>query len=144
MVLEMGLLHLLVSLHQRVQQCCHCRFIVWDLTCAVNISRYGDEAVRRTGHIHFQTFATVIDVVDCLVVDVVFRHTEETSQSFPRWRFFHVSRRKDGKDSIRCIVQCTILPDTVVDIKSTDAVSDCDADSVITAHRIGNEGILEI
>ena len=82
MVLEMGLLHLLVSLHQRVQQCCHCRFIVWDLTCAVNISRYGDEAVRRTGHIHFQTFAAVVDVVDRLVIDVVFRHTKETSQPF--------------------------------------------------------------
>lgn len=144
MVLEMGLLHLLVSLHQRVQQCRHCCFIVRDLTCAVNISRYGDEAVRRTGHIHFQTLAAVVDVVDRLIIDVVFRHTKETSQSFPGWRFFHVSRRKDGKDSIRCIVQRTILPDTVVDIKSADAVSDCDADSVITAHRIGNEGILEI
>ena len=82
MVLEMGLLHLLISLHQRVQQSGHCRFIVWDLTCAVNISRYGDEAVCRTGHIHFQTFAAVVDVIDRLVVDVVFWHMEESTQTF--------------------------------------------------------------
>ena len=144
MVLEMSLLHLLVSLHQRVQQGCHCRFIVWDLTCAVNISRYGDEAVCRTGHVHFQTFAAIIDVVDCLVIDVVFRHTEETSQPFARRRFFHVSRRKDGKDSIRCIVQRTILPDTMVDIKSSDSVANSNADTVIAAHCISDKGILEI
>ena len=144
MVLEMSLLHLLVSLHQRVQQCRHCGFIVWDLTCAVNISRYGDEAVCRTGHVHFQTFAAIIDVVDCLVIDVVFRHTEETSQPFARRRFFHVSRRKDGKDSIRCIVQRTILPDTMVDIKSSDSVANSNADTVIAAHCISDKGILEI
>ena len=79
MVLEMGLLHLLISLHQRVQQSGHCRFIVWDLTCAVNISRHGNEAVSRTGHIHFQPFAAVVDVVNRLVIDVVFRHMEEST-----------------------------------------------------------------
>ena len=82
MVLKMGLLHLLISLHQRVQQGGHCRFIVRDLTCAVNISRHGDEAVCRTGHIHFQPFATVVDVVDRLVVDVVFWYMEEPTQTF--------------------------------------------------------------
>ena len=144
MVLKMSLLHLLVSLHQRVQQCRHCGFIVRDLTCAVNISRYGDEAVRRTGHIHFQTLAAVVDVVDRLVIDVVFRHTKETSQSFAGRRFFHISRRKDGKDGIRRIVQRTILPDTVVDIKSSDSVANSNTDTVIAAHCISDEGILEI
>ena len=144
MMLEMCLLHLLVSLHQRIQQSGHRRFIVRDPTCAVNISRYGDEAVCRTGHIHFQTLAAVVDVVDRLVIDVVFRHTEETSQSFAGRRFFHVSRRKDGKDGIRRIVQRTILPDTVVDIKSTDSVANSNTDTVIAAHCIGDEGILEI
>ena len=81
MVLEMGLLHLLISLHQRVQQGGHCRFIVRDLTCAVNISRHGDEAVCRTGHIHFQTSPAVVDVVDRLVEHIVLRHTEEAAQS---------------------------------------------------------------
>ena len=144
MVLEMCLLHLLVSLHQRVQQCRHCGFIVRDLTCAVNISRHCDEAVCRTGHIHFQTLAAVVDVVDRLVIDVVFRHTKETSQSFAGRRFFHVSRRKDGKDGIRRIVQRTILPDTVVDIKSSDSVANSNTDTVIAAHCISDEGILEI
>ena len=82
MVLEMCLLHLLVSLHQRIQQSGHRRFIVRYLTCAVNISRYGDEAVCRTGHIHFQTLAAIVDVVDCLVVNIVLWHMEESTQSF--------------------------------------------------------------
>lgn len=82
MVLEMCLVHLHVSLHQRIQQSGHRRFIVRDLTCAVNISCYGDEAVCRTRHIHFQTFATVIDVVDRLVIDIVFWHMEESTQTF--------------------------------------------------------------
>ena len=83
-MLEIGLLHLLVPLHQRIQQCGHCRFVIRDLTCAVNISRYGDEAVCRTGHVHFQTFAAVVDVVDRLVVDIVLWHMEESTQSFAR------------------------------------------------------------
>ena len=82
MMLEMGLLHLLIPLHQRVQQCDHCCLVIGDLTCAVNISRYGDEAVCRTGHVHFQPFAAVVDVVDRLVIDIIFRHMEESTQSF--------------------------------------------------------------
>ena len=144
MVLEMSLLHLLVSLHQRIQQCRHRSLFIRNLTCAVNISRYGDEAICRTGHIHFQTLATVVDVVDRLVIDVVFRHTKETSQSFAGRRFFHISRRKDGKDGIRRIVQRTILPDTVVDIKCSDSVANSNTDTVIAAHCISDEGILEI
>ena len=82
MVLKMSLLYLFVPLHERIEQCGHRRFIVGNFTCAVNISRYGDEAVCRTGHIHFQTFAAVVDVVDRLVVDVVFWHMEESTQTF--------------------------------------------------------------
>lgn len=57
---------------------------------------------------------------------------------------FHVSRRKDGKDGIRRIVQRTVLPDTMVDIKSSDSVANSNTDTVIAAHCISDKGILEI
>ena len=38
----------------------------------------------------------------------------------------------------------TVLPDTMVDIKSSDSVANSNADTVIAAHCISNKGILEI
>ena len=81
-MLEMVLLYLLVSLHQRIQQCRHRSLVIRNLTCAVNISRHGDEAVCRTGHIHFQMLAAVVDVIDRLVKDIILCHMEESTQTF--------------------------------------------------------------
>ena len=141
---ELCVLHLLVALHQRVQQGGHSRLIAGNLPCAVNISRHGDEAVCRTGHIHFQPFAAVVDVIDCLVIDKIFRHAKKASQSLTGRRLLNVCRGENGKDGRCCVVQRPVLSETVVNIKSSDAVADRNADTVVPAHGIGHEGGLEI
>ena len=147
-VAHLCVLHLLCPLHQRVQQGGHGGLVVGDfpfrLTCAVNIPRHGDEAVCRAGHIDFQTSPAVVDVVDCLIENVVLRHTEEAAQSFTGRGAFHVSRRKDGEDGRRRVVQRPVLPDALVDVEGTDAISDRNADAIVTAHCVGNQSGLEV
>ena len=127
-------------LHEGVQHCGQRGFVQWNGALAEHVPCDCHKAVGGAGEIDFQTEGTVVDVVRGFVVDKFGVSTEEAPQSGTGGGAFKIGGIEDAQDGGGNVIQAAVFPDTVVDVDGTDAVGYPEADSVVTAQRIGAHG----